>query len=78
MLIKPAWLFLDEATSALDPPSEQALYELLLRELPATTLVSIAHRPSVAQFHRQRLRVVPHAAGPAGLALEPIAGGSAG
>lgn len=77
LLIRPDWLFLDEATSALDPPSEQALYELLLRELPDTTLVSIAHRPSVAQFHRQRLRVVPHPAGPAGLVLEPIAAGSA-
>jgi len=50
-------LFLDEATSALDAPAEQAMYELLRRRLPDTTLISIAHRPSLARHHRQRLEV---------------------
>jgi putative ATP-binding cassette transporter len=44
-------LFLDEATSALDEPSERHLYELIRQRLPETTVVSVAHRPSLASFH---------------------------
>jgi putative ATP-binding cassette transporter len=59
LLHRPDWLFLDEATSALDEPTEQAIYEVLQRELPTTTMVSIAHRAAVAAFHRRRLRLAP-------------------
>jgi vitamin B12/bleomycin/antimicrobial peptide transport system ATP-binding/permease protein len=55
LLIKPDWLFLDEATASLDPEAEDALYRTLKAKLPNTTLVSIAHRPSVAAFHEQHL-----------------------
>jgi putative ATP-binding cassette transporter len=48
LLHQPDWLFLDEATSALDPAAEDDLHELLRRRLPATTVVSIAHRDDVA------------------------------
>jgi putative ATP-binding cassette transporter len=44
-------LFLDEATSALDAEMEEALYELVLRELPDAALVSIAHRDAVSKYH---------------------------
>ena len=37
-----------------------------------TTLVSIAHRPAVARFHRQRLAVEREADGCGGLRLAPI------
>ncbi len=53
LLAAPDWLFLDEATSALDAQLESEMYRLLLRELPRTTLVSVAHRVGVAAFHRQ-------------------------
>jgi vitamin B12/bleomycin/antimicrobial peptide transport system ATP-binding/permease protein len=59
LLHKPDWLFLDEATSALDEPTEQALYEVLQRELPATTMVSIAHRAAVAGYHQRNFRLAP-------------------
>ena len=72
LLLKPKWLFLDEATSALDEPAESALYDMIRTALPQTTLVSIAHRPNVANFHAQRLRVVPVSEGPAALRLEPL------
>ena len=58
LLHKPDWLFLDEATSALDEASEKRLYELLTVRLPAATLVSIAHRPTVAAYHRKRFSLV--------------------
>ena len=54
LLKKPRWLFLDEATSALDAPAEEALYQRL-QALVATengAMVSVAHRPGVAAFHR--------------------------
>ena len=59
VLVRPDWLFLDEATSALDEATETRLYELLDARLPDATLVSIAHKPSVARFHEQRLRIDP-------------------
>ena len=55
LLAKPDWLFLDEATASLDPEAEAEMYRTLKARLPNTTLVSIAHRPSVAAFHERRL-----------------------
>ena len=55
LLAKPDWLFLDEATASLDPEAEAEMYRTLKARLPNTTLVSIAHRPSVAAFHERRV-----------------------
>jgi putative ATP-binding cassette transporter len=55
LLAKPDWLFLDEATASLDPEAEAHLYRTLKERLPGTTIVSIAHRPSVAAFHSRHL-----------------------
>ena len=57
LLLKPDWLFLDEATASLDPEAEAQFYTLLKERLPGTALVSIAHRPAVAQYHERALRV---------------------
>jgi len=51
LLIKPDILFLDEATSALDDENEQLMYRLLTETLPDVTLISVAHRNSVARYH---------------------------
>jgi putative ATP-binding cassette transporter len=55
LLVRPDWLFLDEATASLDPDSEADAYRVLKERLPGTTIVSIAHRPSVAALHDRRL-----------------------
>jgi putative ATP-binding cassette transporter len=55
LLAKPDWIFLDEATASLDPDAEEELYHILKQRLPNATLVSIAHRPSVAAFHEKKL-----------------------
>jgi putative ATP-binding cassette transporter len=57
LLAKPNWIFLDEATASLDPEGETELYQVLKERLPNATLVSIAHRPSVAAFHERRLNM---------------------
>lgn len=59
LLHRPEWLFLDEATAALDETTERELYQLLCIRLPDSTLVSIAHRPSVAVHHTRRLELAP-------------------
>jgi putative ATP-binding cassette transporter len=56
LLGKPDWLFLDEATAALPDEDQARLYGLLKERLPATTLVSIGHRASLAAYHQRRLQ----------------------
>ena len=74
ILHKPDYLFLDEATSALDADSEQRVYQCLLKELPHTAIVSIAHRDSVAQYHTTQWHFVRRADGQAGhdIMVQPI------
>ena len=79
LLKKPRWIFADEATSALDETAEKTIYQKLLASVSAAqgSLVSIAHRPTVAAFHGTlweleklpegapalyRVRETPHAA----------------
>ncbi|MCC6846953.1 MAG: ABC transporter ATP-binding protein/permease [Deltaproteobacteria bacterium] len=59
VLVKaPDWVFLDEATSALDEAMEAKAYGILRAHLPRATLLSIAHRPSVAALHDRRWALV--------------------
>ena len=59
LLHRPNTLFLDEATSAVDAETEKELYELIIRELPDSTIISIAHRASVASYHTKTWRFEP-------------------
>jgi putative ATP-binding cassette transporter len=63
ILAKPDWLFLDEATSAMDEAMEAEIYDMLAEKLPRTTIVSIGHRASLAQFHKRHLEMQPSGAG---------------
>jgi len=63
LLARPKWLFLDEATAALDAESEAALLAALKKELPGTAIISIGHRPALAAFHQQRMRLEAAAPG---------------
>ena len=71
LLIKPRWLLLDEATSALDDATEARMYALVRERLPAVTVISIGHRPSLRQFHTRRIELTPSANGPSTLAEAP-------
>lgn len=57
LVFKPDWLFLDEATASLDEANEAAVYGVLKERLPGTTMISIGHRPSLRQWHAQRLEL---------------------
>lgn len=66
LLKKPRWVFADEATSALDEATEKLVYKRLLALVDTAqgALVSIAHRPGVAEFHQRRWELVEQADGP--------------
>lgn len=52
----PSIVILDEATSALDSANESALYARLRES--GVTLISIAHRPAVLQYHTHVLHLL--------------------
>ena len=54
LLLRPDWLFLDEATASLDAATEAQLYSAIRDRLPDAAIVSIAHRPNVADYHDRR------------------------
>ena len=71
LLNRPDWLFMDEATSALDEENEKHVYDLVSQRLAQSAVVSIAHRPSVATYHRRRLAIDPEAQQVRSLSLAP-------
>jgi putative ATP-binding cassette transporter len=71
LLHKPKWLFMDEATSALDEPAQAQLLHLRAERLPDTTVVSIAHRPAMDQYHDRILEIRPAADGHGQLVWAP-------
>ena len=59
LLQAPDWIFLDKATSALDEDTERRAYELLIDRFPGASIVTIVHRPSVAEYHTRHWTLVP-------------------
>ncbi|MDB5563438.1 MAG: putative ATP-binding protein, partial [Tardiphaga sp.] len=54
-LHSPDIIVLDEATSALDAKSQDKMMELLTKELPNATVVSVAHRAELEAFHSRKI-----------------------
>ncbi|AON57177.1 ABC transporter ATP-binding protein/permease [Herbaspirillum seropedicae] len=65
-LNRPRLVFLDEASSAMDGQTEEVLYAALPRELPGVTVISIAHRETLARFHDVRWHFVAPGEGEGG------------
>jgi putative ATP-binding cassette transporter len=59
-LQRPRWLFMDESTSALDEETERTLFARLHAELPECSILTVAHRPYLADYHHATWRVTPH------------------
>lgn len=49
--------FLDEATTALDSDREAQVYEILARELPNTSIVSISHKNELERFRGRTIEI---------------------
>ncbi len=54
-LHNPDIIVLDEATSALDAKSQDKMMDLLNKELPNATVVSVAHRVELEAFHTRKI-----------------------
>jgi vitamin B12/bleomycin/antimicrobial peptide transport system ATP-binding/permease protein len=55
LLHNPDIVVLDEATSALDDKSQDKLMDMVTKELPAATIVSVAHRAELEAFHSRKI-----------------------
>ncbi|MBV8521155.1 MAG: hypothetical protein JOY71_03315, partial [Acetobacteraceae bacterium] len=60
---------------SLDPEAEAELYSTLKQKLPNATLVSVAHRPSVASFH-EKVLLVRREEGKPGRIIEAVPAGA--
>jgi vitamin B12/bleomycin/antimicrobial peptide transport system ATP-binding/permease protein len=63
LLQRPLVIIMDEATSALDEDSQASLLSLLHNELAPATVVSVAHRAGVEEFHERSLHLKKRASG---------------
>src|SRR3954469_5231323 len=54
-LHNPDIVVLDEATSALDEKSQDKMMDLIIKELPKATIVSVAHRVELEAFHSRKI-----------------------
>ncbi len=63
LIQKPQIIIMDEATSALDEESQTSLLLLLRAELKSATVISVAHRPGIEEFHDRRITLEKHHAG---------------
>src|SRR3989440_1758006 len=55
LLHNPDIVVLDEATSALDEKSQDNMMELITKELPKATVVSVGHRAELEAFHSRKI-----------------------
>ncbi len=63
IVTRPTLVILDEATSALDEANQARMMELFRTELFSTTVISVAHRPSLEAYHSRRITLVKEKAG---------------
>jgi vitamin B12/bleomycin/antimicrobial peptide transport system ATP-binding/permease protein len=55
LLHNPDIIVLDEATSALDEKGQDKMMEMVAKELPKATIVSVAHRAELEAFHSRKI-----------------------
>lgn len=55
LLNRPDIIVLDEATSALDEKSQDMIMQLMIEELPDSTVISVGHRAELEAFHSRKI-----------------------
>lgn len=63
LLHKPDIIILDEATSALDDANQARLMELFRTDLTHASVISVAHRTSLARYHNRQITLSKQRAG---------------
>jgi putative ATP-binding cassette transporter len=54
-LQQPAWVFIEEATDAFDPKGEACMMDMLYRELPNATLMTISFHTGLERHYQRKL-----------------------
>jgi putative ATP-binding cassette transporter len=54
-LQQPAWVFIEEATDAFDPKGEECMMDMLYRELPNTTLLTISFHTGLERHYQRKI-----------------------
>ncbi|HQQ74546.1 MAG TPA: ABC transporter ATP-binding protein/permease, partial [Pseudomonadales bacterium] len=54
-LQKPSWIFIEEATDAFDMRGEDGIMEMLHRELPNATVITISMHASMEKHHQRKI-----------------------
>ena len=72
LLHRPDVIALDEATSALHVDGQAELMELIARQLPDATLISVGHRPELEAFHDRKVTIARRVDGTVIAADAPI------
>jgi putative ATP-binding cassette transporter len=54
-LQQPAWVFIEEATDAFDPKGEECMMDMLYRELPNATLLTISFHVGLERHYQRKL-----------------------
>jgi putative ATP-binding cassette transporter len=57
LLYQPKWIFIQEALDSLTPEGETQMLELLDKELPNVTIISITNQPMAEAFHQRKLKI---------------------
>jgi putative ATP-binding cassette transporter len=55
LLQRPAWILMEEATDAFDPRGERIILEMLLHELPDTSLLTISFHSGLEPLHHRKI-----------------------
>lgn len=63
LIQRPSIIIMDEATSALDEDSQFSLLSLLHEDLAACTVISVAHRTGIEEFHTRKIHLAKRPAG---------------
>jgi putative ATP-binding cassette transporter len=64
LLHRPDWVLVEESAEALDPLGANALLEVLHRELPNATVVTVSAHSQLARFHTRIVTLAPTGADP--------------
>lgn len=57
IIARPDWIILDEPTASMDKALENKLFNILFKELPGSTIMTIGHAASLKDFHSRCIEV---------------------
>lgn len=57
ILAKPDWVIMDEPTASMDKENEKNVYQILAKELPDATIITVGHSETLQDYHDRTMEV---------------------